>query len=101
MTPEEDHQSAPQGSGPGRLPGPEHAVDVLAKGLAGEGLSRGQALRMVGAALAGAALAVFVPGVARAWQDGPVGPRPRRPGGPRPPGSSGRKGQCYLPLQRV
>ena len=72
MTTEEAHQSAPQGTRPGRLPRPEHAVDVLAKGLAGEGLSRGQALRMVGAALAGAALAVFVPGVARAQQDGPV-----------------------------
>ena len=72
MTPQEDHQSAPQGTRLGRLPRPEHAVDVLAKGLAGEGLSRGQALRMVGAALAGAALAVFVPGVARARQDGPV-----------------------------
>jgi hypothetical protein len=94
MTPEEAHQSAPQGTRPGRLPGPEHAVDVLAKGLAGEGLSRGQALRMVGAALAGAALAVFVPGVARALQDGPVNHGPNGPvdHGPNGPVNHGPQG---------
>jgi len=94
MTPQEDHQSAPQGTRPGRLPGPEHAVDVLAKGLAGEGLSRGQALRMVGAALAGAALAVFVPGVARAQQDGPVDHGPNGPvnHGPNGPVNHGPNG---------
>ena len=88
MRPEKDHQSAPRGTRPGRLPRPEHAVDVLAKGLAGEGLSRGQALRMVGAALAGAALAVFVPGVARAQQDGPVDH------GPNGPVNGGGTGTC-------
>ncbi len=104
MRPEKDHQSAPRGTRPGRLPRPEHAVDVLAKGLAGEGLSRGQALRMVGAALAGAALAVFVPGVARAQQDGPVNHGPNGPvnhgpngpvnHGPNGPVNSGGTGTC-------
>ena len=95
MTPE-DHQSAPKGTRPGRLPGPDHAVDVLAKGLADEGLSRGQALRMVGAALAGAALAVFVPGVARAQQDGPVDHGPNGPvdHGPNGPVNGGGTGSC-------
>ena len=85
MTPEEG-RSAREGTLPGRqYRKAEHTLDVLAKGLAGEGLSRGQALRMVGAALAGAALAVFVPGVARARQDGPVDHGPNGPVNHGPP----------------
>ncbi len=88
MTPEEG-RSAREGTRPGRQHRrAEHTLDVLAKGLAGESLSRGQALRMVGGALAGAALAVFVPGVARAQDDGPVNH------GPNGPVNSGGTGTC-------
>jgi hypothetical protein len=99
MTPQEDHQSAPKGTRPGRLPRPGHAVDVLAKGLAGEGLSRGQALRMAGAALAGAALAVFVPGVARARQDGPVDHGPDGPVNHGPQGAVDGKANATCPFK--
>jgi hypothetical protein len=43
----------------------EHSLDELARGLASGSLSRGKALRLIGGALLGAALAA-VPGVARA-----------------------------------
>jgi hypothetical protein len=104
MTPEEG-RSAREGTRPGRQHRrAEHTLDVLAKGLAGESLSRGQALRMVGGALAGAALAVFVPGVARAQDDGPVNHGPNGPvnhgpngpvdHGPNGPVNSGGTGTC-------
>ena len=95
MTPKEG-RSAREGTRPGQHPRAEHTLDVLAKGLVGEGLSRGQALRMVGGALAGAALAVFVPGVARGQQDGPVNHGPNGPvdHGPNGPVNSGGTGTC-------
>jgi hypothetical protein len=46
----------------------EHSLDELARGLASGSLSRGKALRWMGGALLGAALAA-VPGVARADDD--------------------------------
>ena len=55
------HQGLPQGGGV------EHSLDELAKGLATGTLSRGKAIRWMGGALLGAALASF-PGVA--WADG-------------------------------
>jgi hypothetical protein len=93
MTPKEG-RSAREGTRPGQHPRAEHTLDVLAKGLVGEGLSRGQALRMVGGALAGAALAVFVPGVARAQDDGPVNHGPNGPvnHGPNGPVNHGPQG---------
>ena len=97
MTSQEAHQRAPQGTRPGRQHRrAEHTLDVLAKGLAGESLSRGQALRMVGGALAGAALAVFIPGVARGQQDGPVDHGPNGPvdHGPQGPVKNGGTGTC-------
>ena len=76
--PAEEHHSAAQAS-LGKSPADHYSLDTLAKELASESVSRGQALRMIGSALAGAALAVFIPGVARAQQDGPVyhGPKDR------------------------
>src|SRR5215212_11875700 len=55
------HQGLPQG-------GVELSLDELAKGLASGTLSRGKAIRWMGGALLGAALAA-VPGVARADDD--------------------------------
>jgi hypothetical protein len=67
----EEHRSGAQAS-LGKPPADHYSLDTLAKELASESVSRGQALRMIGSALAGAALALFVPGVARGQQDGLV-----------------------------
>ena len=77
-------------------PPADHSLDALAKGLASDSVSRGQALRMIGSALAGAALALFVPGVARAQEDGPVDFGPEGPVdfGPEGPVDAGGQGTC-------
>jgi hypothetical protein len=56
-------------------------------------------LRMVGAALAGAALAVFVPGVARAQQDGPVDHGPNGPVDHGPQGAVDGKASATCPFK--
>jgi hypothetical protein len=76
--PAEDNRSGAQAS-LGKSPADHYSLDTLAKGLASEGVSRGQALRMIGGTLAGAALALFFPGVARGQQDGPVNHGPNGP----------------------
>jgi hypothetical protein len=76
--PAEDNRSGAE-AGLGKPPADHYSLDTLAKGLASDSVSRGQALRMIGSALAGAALALFVPGVARARQDGPVDFGPQGP----------------------
>jgi hypothetical protein len=92
MPAEEDRSAGASSLG---KPHPEHyTLDALAKGLATESLSRGQALRMIGSALAGGALAVFIPGVAWGQQDGPVdfgpnGPVNHGPNGPVNHGPNG------------
>ena len=101
--PAEDNRSGAQAS-LGKPPADHYSLDALAKGLASESVSRGQALRMIGSALAGAALAVFIPGVARAQQDGPVDHGPQGPvnhgpqgpvdHGPQGPVKNGGTGTC-------
>jgi len=101
--PAEDNRSGAQAS-LGKPPADHYSLDALAKGLASESVSRGQALRMIGSALAGAALAVFVPGVARAQDDGPVNHGPNGPvnhgpngpvdHGPQGPVKNGGTGTC-------
>ena len=86
--PAEDNRSGAQAS-LGKPPADHYSLDTLAKGLASESVSRGQALRMIGSALAGAALAVFIPGVARAQQDGPVD------FGPQGPVDTGGQSTCF------
>jgi hypothetical protein len=85
--PAEDNRSGAE-AGLGKPPADHYSLDTLAKGLASDSVSRGQALRMMGSALAGAALALFVPGVARAQQDGPVNH------GPNGPVNGGATGTC-------
>ncbi len=101
--PADDDRSAPEAS-PAKPPAKHYTLDALAKGLASESLSRGQALRMLGSALAGGALAVFIPGVAWGQQDGPVDFGPKGPvnhgpngpvnHGPNGPVNSGGTGTC-------
>ena len=101
--PAEEHRSGAQAS-LGKPPADHYSLDTLAKGLASESVSRGQALRMIGSTLAGAALAVFIPGVARAQQDGPVDHGPQGPvnhgpdgpvdHGPQGPVKNGGTGTC-------
>ena len=101
--PAEDNRSGTQAS-LGKPPADHYSLDTLAKELASESISRGQALRMIGSALAGAALAVFIPGVARAQQDGPVDHGPNGPvnhgpdgpvdHGPQGPVKNGGTGTC-------
>ena len=93
--PAEDNRSGAQAS-LGKPPADHYSLDTLAKELASESVSRGQALRMIGSALAGAALAVFIPGVARAQQDGPVDHGPNGPvdHGPQGPVKNGGTGTC-------
>src|SRR3712207_9309201 len=92
--PAQDDRSAGGASLGKPPPGHYYTLDALAKGLASEGLSRGQALRMLGSALAGGALAVFIPGVAWGQEGGPVNHGPNRPGnhGPNGPVNGGRTG---------
>lgn len=94
--PAEDNRSGAQAS-LGKPPADHYSLDALAKGLASESVSRGQALRMIGSALAGAALAVFAPGVARAQQDGPVDFGPQGPVdfGPQGPVDTGGQSTCF------
>ena len=91
--PAEEHRSGAQAS-LGKPPADHYSLDTLAKGLASQSVSRGQALRMIGSALAGAALALFVPGVARGQQDGPVDHGPNGPvdHGPQGPVNHGPDG---------
>ena len=101
--PAEDNRSGAQAS-LGKPPADHYSLDTLAKELASESVSRGQALRMIGSALAGAALAVFIPGVARGQQDGPVDHGPNGPvnhgpdgpvdHGPQGPVKNGGTGTC-------
>ncbi len=93
--PAEEHRSGAQAS-LGKPPADHYSLDTLVKGLASDTVSRGQALRMIGSALAGAALAVFVPGVARAQQDGPVDFGPQGPVdfGPQGPVDAGGQNTC-------
>ena len=101
--PAEDNRSGAQAS-LCKPPADHYSLDTLAKELASESVSRGQALRMIGSALAGAALAVFIPGVARGQQDGPVDHGPNGPvdhgpqgpvdHGPQGPVKNGGTGTC-------
>ncbi len=90
-----EHRSGGGEVGLGHPPS-DHSLDALAKGLASDSVSRGQALRMIGSALAGAAMALFVPGVARAQEDGPVDFGPEGPVdfGPEGPVDAGGQGAC-------
>ncbi len=70
--PSEEDRSAQPGSSLRQHGGPEqHSLDTLAKGLANNAVSRGQVLKMIGGALAGAALALLLPRVAKG-EHGPV-----------------------------
>src|SRR5215211_7099050 len=66
----------------------DHSFDELAKGLAKGSLSRGQALRWMGAAVLGGVLA-SIPGVALAQQGGPPQTPPGQGGTPRGRGGNG------------
>jgi len=69
MTAQAD-RSAGRAAGPRQqqLRRADNSLDGLVKGLAGDGISRGQALKMIGGALAGAALALL-PRAAQAETD--------------------------------
>ena len=85
----EEHRSP--GRGGTTVPGQQHggterSMDTLAKGLANDALSRGQALKLIGSTLVGAALALLFPtAVAWAEQNG----EPKKSTGPKKPGGEG------------